>query len=109
MFGIGLGEFIFIVILGIIFLGPSKLPEALVQIAKFFKSFRQNIEEAKQAIEDDMQLDDLTEHTQNYKIKMQDFQKELYDDELNYTINKEAKEVKTLFHNVQKTKSESNG
>jgi len=35
MFGMGFTEILFIAVIAIIFLGPDKLPEAMVQIANF--------------------------------------------------------------------------
>ena len=39
MFGMDMGELLVIAIVAIIFLGPDKLPDAMVIVAKFFKSF----------------------------------------------------------------------
>ncbi|OQX73864.1 MAG: Sec-independent protein translocase TatB, partial [Campylobacteraceae bacterium 4484_4] len=43
MFGMSFGEILIIAIIAILFLGPDKLPEAMVKIAKFFKSFKKSI------------------------------------------------------------------
>ncbi|MCD8476704.1 MAG: twin-arginine translocase TatA/TatE family subunit [Sulfurospirillum sp.] len=40
MFGLGFSEILVIAIIAILFLGPEKLPDAMVKGAKFFKSFK---------------------------------------------------------------------
>ena len=40
MFGMGFSEVLVIAIIAIIFLGPEKLPDAMVKVAKFFKTVK---------------------------------------------------------------------
>ena len=106
MFGIGLGEFILMTVLAVIFLGPDKLPETLVQVAKFFKSFKRNIDDAKQAIEDDIDLADLTnfqDEVKDYTTELEDFKNDIYSSK-NDVGTKEAKAVKAIFDDVKKPK-----
>ncbi len=70
MFGMGFGELLLIAIIAVLFLGPEKLPEAMVQIAKFFKSFKSSINEAKSSIEQEMRIQDLKEEAMEYKRKL---------------------------------------
>ena len=51
MFGMGFTEIIIIAVIAILFLGPDKLPETMVQIAKFFKSVKKTVGTAKESIE----------------------------------------------------------
>ena len=40
MFGMGMGELLVVAIIAIIFLGPEKLPDAMVKGARYFKTFK---------------------------------------------------------------------
>ena len=43
MFGIGFTELLLISVIAILFLGPDKLPGALVEMAKFIKGVKKTI------------------------------------------------------------------
>ena len=70
MFGIGFTEILLIAIIAILFLGPDKLPEAMVQIAKFFKSVKSTINDAKHSLEEEMKIADLKEEALQYKRQL---------------------------------------
>ncbi|EKG3473676.1 Sec-independent protein translocase subunit TatB [Campylobacter coli] len=61
------GEIIVILIVAILVLGPDKLPEAIVQIAKILKALKRNIDDAKSSIEKEVRINDLKEETKKYK------------------------------------------
>ncbi len=67
MFGIGFTELILIAIVAVLFLGPDKLPETLVQIAKFFRSVKKTIGEAKSSFEEEIRIADLKQEALEYK------------------------------------------
>lgn len=67
MFGMSFTEILVIAVIAILFLGPDKLPSALVQIAKFFKTFKSSINEAKTSIEQEMKIEELKQEAQKYK------------------------------------------
>jgi len=67
MFGMGFTEILFIAVIAIIFLGPDKLPEAMVQIAKFFNSFKKTVSEAKSTFENEIHMNELREEALSYK------------------------------------------
>ena len=48
-------------------LGPDKLPEAIVQIAKILKAVKRNIDDAKSSIEKEIRINDLKEEAKKYK------------------------------------------
>lgn len=77
MFGIGFTEFLLIAIVAILFLGPDKLPEAMVQIAKFIKSVQRMIRDTKISLEEEIRIADLKEEALNYKRKLDDVSSEL--------------------------------
>ncbi|EFB6910241.1 Sec-independent protein translocase subunit TatB, partial [Campylobacter coli] len=56
-----------ILIVAILVLGPDKLPEAIVQIAKILKALKRNIDDAKSSIEKEIRINDLKEEAKKYK------------------------------------------
>ncbi len=70
MFGMSLGEIFVIAIIAILFVGPDKLPDALVKIAKFFRSFKNTINEAKDSFEKELQINELREEALKYKKQL---------------------------------------
>ena len=77
MFGIGFTEIILISIIAILFLGPDKLPGALVDMAKFIKSVKKTVSEAKGSLEEEMKIADLKEEALSYKKQLTDATDEL--------------------------------
>ena len=71
MFGMSLGEIFIIAIIAILFVGPDKLPDALVKIAKFFRSFKSTINEAKESFDKELQIKELKEEALTYKKQLQ--------------------------------------
>lgn len=61
------GEIIVILVVAILVLGPDKLPEAIVQIAKILKAIKHNIDDAKSSIEKEIRINDLKEEAKKYK------------------------------------------
>lgn len=77
MFGIGFTELLLIAIIAILFLGPDKLPEAMIQIAKFIKGVKKTVGEAKASLEEEMKIADLKEEALNYKKQLDEATNEL--------------------------------
>ena len=86
MFGIGFSEFLVILIIAVIALGPEKLPGAIVTAAKYFKMLRSAVNEAKSSFESEIKLDELRKDAQNFKSDFtdiaQDTRKKLTFDDL---------------------------
>ncbi len=70
MFGMSFGEILIIAVIAILFIGPDKLPEAMVKVAKFFRSFKNTVNETKETIEQEMHLAELKEEAISYKDKL---------------------------------------
>lgn len=70
MFGMDMGELLVIAIVAIIFLGPDKLPDAMVKIAKFLKTFKNSINDVKSSFEQEMKIQELKEEALVYKKKL---------------------------------------
>lgn len=65
------GEIIVILVVAILVLGPDKLPEAIVQIAKILKAVKRNIDDAKSSIEKEIRINDLKKKLRNTKMNFQ--------------------------------------
>ena len=72
MFGMSFGEILIIAVIAILFLGPDKLPDAMLKIAKFFKGFKKTINEAKDTIEQEMHIAEFKESAISYKKQLED-------------------------------------
>lgn len=70
MFGMSFGEILIIAVIAILFIGPDKLPEAMVKIAKLFRSFKKTVNETKETIEQEMHLAELKEEAISYKEQL---------------------------------------
>ena len=70
MFGMDFGELLLIAIVAIIFLGPDKLPETMVDIAKTFKKIKNAIASAKNSIEEELHLSDIKDEALAYKKEL---------------------------------------
>ncbi|MDO5045959.1 Sec-independent protein translocase protein TatB [Campylobacter sp.] len=67
MFGMSLPEIIMIAVIAVLFLGPDKLPQAMVEIAKFFKTFKKTINDAKANFDQEIKIQELKEDARKYK------------------------------------------
>ena len=121
MFGIGFTELLLISIIAILFLGPDKLPQALVEMAKFIKGVKKTIGDAKSSLEEEMKIADLKEEAMNYKkqlndatselkgfknISLDDFDDVSYDDEISDTSPEEfAKQKKITSSKIETTET----
>jgi len=77
MFGIGFTELLLIAIIAILFLGPDKLPQAMVDMAKLIKSIKQTVGEAKSSLEEEINIADLKQEAMRYKKQLTEVSDEL--------------------------------
>ena len=77
MFGMGLSEIFMIVVIAILFLGPDKLPDAMVQIAKFFRSIKRTVNDAKTSLEEELKISELKEEAFKYKKQLDEATRQL--------------------------------
>ena len=77
MFGMGFTEILMIAIVAILFLGPDKLPDAMVKVAKFIKGAKNALTEAKSAIDSEIKISELKEEALSYKAKLDEASREL--------------------------------
>lgn len=67
MFGMGFFEIFIVLIIAIIFLGPEKLPQALIDVARFFKAVKKTLEDAKTSIDKELNLEEFKKEALEYK------------------------------------------
>lgn len=70
MFGMGFTEILIISVIAILFLGPDKLPSAMIEIAKFFKSVKNTVGTVKESIEQEMNVAEIKEEALAYKKEL---------------------------------------
>lgn len=66
MFGMSFPEVLIIAIIAVLVLGPDKLPQTMVQIAKFFKMFKKGINDAKASFDQEIKIAELKEDAKKY-------------------------------------------
>jgi len=71
MFGMSFFEILMIAIIAIIFLGPEKLPSAMMEIAKFFKQFKKGVTQVKETFNHELELNELRENALKYKNQIE--------------------------------------
>lgn len=72
MFGMGFGEILVILVVAVIVLGPEKLPKAMVEVAKIFKSVKNQVSSVKEDIEKEIRIEELKNDAQFYKQNLQE-------------------------------------
>jgi len=77
MFGMGFMEIMIIAVIAVIFLGPDKLPEAMINIAKFFRSMKTTVADAKNTLEQEMSISELKQEALSYKEELMSASHEL--------------------------------
>ena len=72
MFGMGITEILLIAIVAVIALGPEKLPDAMVKIARLFKSLKKGINDAKTTLDNELNIKELKEEANKFKAQIED-------------------------------------
>lgn len=107
MFGMGLGEILVIVILAVLFLGPDKLPTAMVDVAKFFRQIKGTVNTAKDTLAQEMKFDEIKDNIENYKKELQSASSELERMTDTHEIGKELTEFKKELDKPIETEKEA--
>jgi sec-independent protein translocase protein TatB len=77
MFGMGFTEILLIGIIAILFIGPDKLPETMVEIVKFFRNIKRTINSAKSSIENELHVTEMRKNMNDYKNELTSASSEL--------------------------------
>ena len=80
MLDIGSTEFLFIIIIAIIVLGPDKLPEALKTTGKFVGKVKRMWRDATADIRKEIELEEMKEEMKKYKEELQKLQHQVNSD-----------------------------
>lgn len=72
MFGMGFTEILIIAVIAILFLGPDKLPGAMIDIAKFFRTAKNAIGSVKDTLEEEINVSDIKKEALAYKTQLKD-------------------------------------
>lgn len=72
MFGMGFMEILLIAVVAIIFLGPDKLPTAMVEIAKFIRKFKTGVADAKSTLDSELNINEMKEEANKFKAQIED-------------------------------------
>lgn len=102
MFGLGFTEILFIAIVAILFLGPDKLPGAMVDFAKFIKSMKRAIGEAKKTLDEEVNIEELKREAMSYKEKLEEANQELQGFKNINPINSVKEEIGSVKDNFAK-------
>jgi len=80
MLDIGSTEFLFIIIIAIIVLGPDKLPEALKTTGKFIGKLKRMWRDATEDIRREIELEEMKEEMKKYKEELKKLQEQVNKD-----------------------------
>lgn len=72
MFGLGFMEILLIAIVAIIALGPDKLPDAMVQIAKFIRKFKVGLDDAKSTLNNELNVSEMKAEASKFKSQIEE-------------------------------------
>lgn len=62
-----MGEILVILIVAVLVLGPEKLPDAAIQIAKFIKAAKKHIDDVKESLDKEVRINEMKEEAKKYK------------------------------------------
>lgn len=62
-----MGEILVILIVAVLVLGPEKLPDAAIQIAKFIKAAKKHIDDIKESLDKEVRINEMKEEAKKYK------------------------------------------
>ncbi len=91
MFGIGFFELMVILAVAIIFLGPEKFPQAVVDLARFFKAVKKTLNDAKETLDQELRIENLRQESLGYKKLFEEEQHKLEN-----TFHKELKDLQQV-------------
>ena len=98
MFGMGFTEILMIAVVAILFLGPDKLPEAMVQIGKFIHNIKKTIDEAKSTFEEEVNIKELREEALSYRQSLSEANEKI--EGFKHSVPNPIEEIKSGFEGV---------
>ncbi|MFP6086053.1 Sec-independent protein translocase protein TatB [Helicobacter pylori] len=109
MFGMGFFEILVVLVVAIIFLGPEKFPQAVVDMVKFFRAVKKTLNDAKDTLDKEINIEEIKKETLEYQKlfenKIEDLKgvkiEELEDAKI--TAEKEIKSIQDLMQDYQQS------
>jgi len=105
MFDFGFTEILLVAVVAIIFLGPEKLPEVMLNIARFFKKIKGFLTDAKSSIDKELQIQELKDEANQYKqdlLSASQQLEELSNREIRNPLESEVREIKKIDENPKR-------
>ncbi len=109
MFGMGFFEILVVLVVAIIFLGPEKFPQAVVDMVKFFRAVKKTLNDAKDTLDKEINIEEIKKETLEYQKlfenKVESFKgvkiEELEDAKV--TAENEIKSIQDLMQDYQRS------
>lgn len=101
MFGMGFMEMLFIAVIAVLFLGPEKLPQAMVDVARFFKKMKGTIATTKEELERELSISDLKAEMMSYKSQLEDMSNEVKSIAPQNMITDEVNSIKDVINDTK--------
>ncbi|GAA9336444.1 Sec-independent protein translocase protein TatB [Helicobacter pylori] len=109
MFGMGFFEILVVLIVAIIFLGPEKFPQAVVDVVKFFRAVKKTLNDAKDTLDKEINIEEIKKETLEYQKLFENKVESLKGvkieelEDAKVTAENEIKSIQDLMQDYQKS------
>ncbi|RVZ65893.1 Sec-independent protein translocase subunit TatB [Helicobacter pylori] len=109
MFGMGFFEILVVLIVAIIFLGPEKFPQAVVDMVKFFRAVKKTLNDAKDTLDKEINIEEIKKETLEYQKLFENKVESLKGvkieelEDAKITAEKEIKSIQDLIQDYQQS------
>ncbi|GAA8119169.1 Sec-independent protein translocase protein TatB [Helicobacter pylori] len=109
MFGMGFFEILVVLIVAIIFLGPEKFPQAVVDMVKFFRAVKKTLNDAKDTLDKEINIEEIKKETLEYQKLFENKVESLKGvkieelEDAKITAENEIKSIQDLMQDYQKS------
>ncbi|WQV79919.1 Sec-independent protein translocase protein TatB [Helicobacter pylori] len=109
MFGMGFFEILVVLVVAIIFLGPEKFPQAVVDMVKFFRAVKKTLNDAKDTLDKEINIEEIKKETLEYQKLFENKVESLKGvkieelEDAKITAENEIKSIQDLMQNYQKS------
>ncbi|MFP6185822.1 Sec-independent protein translocase protein TatB [Helicobacter pylori] len=109
MFGMGFFEILVVLIVAIIFLGPEKFPQAVVDVVKFFRAVKKTLNDAKDTLDKEINIEEIKKETLEYQKLFENKVESLKGvkieelEDAKVTAEKEIKSIQDLMQDYQQS------
>ncbi|GAA9086755.1 Sec-independent protein translocase protein TatB [Helicobacter pylori] len=109
MFGMGFFEILVVLVVAIIFLGPEKFPQAVVDVVKFFRAVKKTLNDAKDTLDKEINIEEIKKETLEYQKLFENKVESLKGvkieelEDVKVTAENEIKSIQDLMQDYQKS------